>query len=54
MGDNMAHVYVPIVFTIGAAGQEAQTARFLLNQIVVKTSEGWRVASILPIPVPPP
>ena len=53
VGDNAAHVYVPIVFTIGAAGQEAQTTRFLMNQILVKTSGGWRVASILPIPVPP-
>ena len=53
VGDNTAHVYVPIVFTIGAAGQEAQTTRFLMNQILVKTSGGWRVASILPIPVPP-
>lgn len=53
VGDNTAHVYVPIVFTTGAAGQEAQTTRFLMNQILVKTSGGWRVASILPIPVPP-
>jgi uncharacterized protein (TIGR02246 family) len=53
VGDNAAHVYVPIVFTIGAAGQPAQTTRFLMNQILVKTSGGWRVASILPIPVPP-
>jgi uncharacterized protein (TIGR02246 family) len=53
VGDNAAHVYVPIVFTIGAAGQQAQTTRFLMNQILVKTSGGWRVASILPIPVPP-
>ena len=53
LGDNTAHVYVPIVFTIGAAGQEAQTTRFLMNQMLVKTSGGWRVASILPIPVPP-
>jgi len=53
VGDNATHVYVPIVFTIGAAGQDAQTTRFLMNLILVKTSGGWRVASILPIPVPP-
>jgi hypothetical protein len=53
LGDNTAHVYVPIAFTIGAADQEAQTTRFLMNQMLVKTSGGWRVASILPIPVPP-
>jgi hypothetical protein len=54
LGDTSAHVYVPIVFTIGAAGQAAQTTRFLMNQGLVKTREGWRVASILPIPVRTP
>ena len=27
---------------------------FLLNQTLVKTSAGWRIASILPIPLPSP
>jgi hypothetical protein len=26
--------------------------RFLMNQILVKTPEGWKVSSVLPIPVP--
>jgi hypothetical protein len=43
---------VPIVFTIGPAGQAAQTTRFLMNQTIIKTPAGWKVASILPIPVP--
>jgi uncharacterized protein (TIGR02246 family) len=54
LGDTSAQVYVPIVFTIGAPGQAAQTTRFLMNQVLVKTSGGWRVSSILPIPVPTP
>jgi uncharacterized protein (TIGR02246 family) len=54
LGDTSAQVYVPIVFTIGAPGQAAQTTRFLMNQVLVKTSGGWRVSSILPIPVPIP
>ena len=49
-----AQVFVPIVFTIGAPGQPAQRTRFLMNQILVKTAEGWRVSSILPIPAPTP
>jgi ketosteroid isomerase-like protein len=53
LSDTSAQVYVPIVFTIGAPGQAAQTTRFLMNQILVKTPGGWRVSSILPIPVPP-
>ena len=52
LSDTSAHVYAPIVFTIGASGQAAQTTRFLMNQVLVKTRGGWRVASILPIPVP--
>jgi uncharacterized protein (TIGR02246 family) len=54
LGDTSAQVYAPIVFTIGAPGQAAQTTRFLMNQVLVKTSGGWRVSSILPIPVPIP
>jgi hypothetical protein len=42
----------PIVFTIGPPGQPAQTTRFLMNQTIIKTPAGWKVASILPIPVP--
>jgi Domain of unknown function (DUF4440) len=50
----LAQLYVPIDFTIGAPGQAAQTTRFLMNQTLVKGAQGWKVASILPIPVPPP
>jgi ketosteroid isomerase-like protein len=48
----VAQVYVPITFMIAPAGQTAQPARFLMNQILVKTPEGWKVSRILPIPVP--
>jgi hypothetical protein len=48
----VAQLYVPITFMIAPAGQTAQPARFLMNQILVKTSEGWKVSSVLPIPVP--
>ena len=52
VGDGVAEIHVPIVFTIGAAGQPPQTTRFLMNQVLVKTGDGWKVASILPIPAP--
>jgi hypothetical protein len=52
LGDRAAQVFVPIMFTIGAAGQPAQATRFLMNQILIKTPSGWRVSSILPIPAP--
>src|SRR5437762_13245740 len=33
LGEGTAQVFVPIVFKIGAAGQTAQTTRFLMNQV---------------------
>jgi hypothetical protein len=52
MGDGVAQIYVPIIFTIGAPGQAPQQTRFLMNQLIVKTPSGWRVSAILPIPAP--
>jgi hypothetical protein len=50
LGDRAAQIYVPILFTIGPAGQPAQPTRFLMNMVLVTTPSGWRVSSILPIP----
>ena len=52
LGEGVAQIYVPIMFTIGAPGQSPQQTRFLMNQVVVKTLNGWRISSILPIPAP--
>ncbi len=48
----VVQLYVPITFMIAPAGQTAQPMRFLMNQILVETPEGWKVSSVLPIPVP--
>ncbi len=50
----VVQLYVPITFMISPAGQTAQPARFLMNQLVLKTADGWKVANILPIPAPQP
>jgi hypothetical protein len=47
-----AQLFVPAVFTIAPAGQTAQPRNFLLTQIYVRTIDGWRLATILPFPVP--
>lgn len=52
IGDNGAQIYVPIIFTIGAPSQSPQQTKFLMNQVLVKADDSWRVLSILPIPVP--
>jgi len=54
LSDTTAQLYVPIMFNIGPPGQPAPDAPFLMNQTLVKTAAGWRIASILPIPLPPP
>lgn len=54
IADGVAQLYAPIMFTIGAAGQPAQETKFLMNLLLVKTQSGWRVSSILPIPIPSP
>ena len=51
---NVVHLYVPVTFMISPAGKSALPMRFLMNQIVVKTADGWKVSSILPIPAPQP
>jgi uncharacterized protein (TIGR02246 family) len=50
----VVQLYVPITFMISPAGQTAQPARFLMNQLVLKTADGWKVSNILPIPAPQP
>jgi len=52
--DTTAQLFVPIMFNIGPPGQPASDAPFLMNQTLVKTPGGWRIASILPIPLPGP
>jgi ketosteroid isomerase-like protein len=54
IGEGVAQLYVPVTFTIGASGQASQSTQFLMNQILRKTPTGWKVSSILPIPVPAP
>lgn len=53
LGVDVAQFLVPVTFTIGAAGQAAQPTRFLMNQTLRREGDAWRIASILPIPMPP-
>lgn len=54
VNDMTAQIHGPITFNIGPPGQPAPDSLFLMNQTLVKTAAGWRIASILPIPLPPP
>ena len=46
VSETTAQLYVPITFNIGASGQPAPDTSFLMNQTLVKTPAGWRIASI--------
>jgi uncharacterized protein (TIGR02246 family) len=52
LGNGVAELHVPVVFTTGASGQPPQTVRIYLNQVVVKSDGAWRVMSIFPIAAP--
>lgn len=54
VGSEAAQLFVPVQFTIGAAGQPPAVSRLYINQVFLKTGTGWRVVSILPVPAPAP
>jgi hypothetical protein len=47
---DVAQVYAPTQITLGASEASARTAPFLVYEVAVRTSEGWRIASIVPVP----
>jgi hypothetical protein len=50
LGPDVAHIYAPTRITAGAAGQEAATYTFLVNEIAIRTTDGWRISAIIPVP----
>jgi len=47
---DVAQIYAPTQITLGASDASARTAPFLVYEIAVRTPEGWRIASIVPVP----
>jgi len=50
LGPDTAHIYAPTRITVGPAGQEAATYAFLVNEIAIRTPDGWRISAIVPVP----
>lgn len=50
LGPDTAHLYAPTRITAGAAGQPAATFQFLVNEIAIRTADGWRISAIVPVP----
>jgi hypothetical protein len=54
LSPDVAETYVPVQITVGYGGQQAVPKPFLILIDWVKTSAGWKMASDIAIPVPPP
>lgn len=52
LSDDVAQLVASVTFNIGQPGQPAPDTQFVLTQAWVRTDAGWKVASLLPIPVP--
>jgi ketosteroid isomerase-like protein len=51
LSNSAGQLYVPILFTSGPAGQPVQSTHVLMNQTIVRTPAGWKVANIVPVPI---
>jgi ketosteroid isomerase-like protein len=49
----VVQVYAPTQLAVGEPGAEPSKVHALLNLVMVKTPEGWRISSLLPILVVP-
>ena len=50
VGADVAHIFAPTKITIGAAGQPGTPYQFLVNEFAIRTAEGWRISTIVPVP----
>lgn len=50
LGPDVAHIYAPTRITVGAAGQPGTPYEFLVNEFAIRTTEGWRISTIVPVP----
>jgi uncharacterized protein (TIGR02246 family) len=44
------YVYAPTRVTVGASGEAPRTLHFLVNEVAVRTAQGWRFTAIVPVP----
>jgi uncharacterized protein (TIGR02246 family) len=50
LSSQVAQLFVPATITIAPKGEVARARRFLLTQIYVNTSLGWKLATIVTVP----
>jgi hypothetical protein len=49
LGRDAYHLIAPTQITLGAPGKEPQTLRFQINEIAIRTGNGWRFTTIIPV-----
>jgi len=49
----IAETYVPVRITVGYGGQEPVPRPFVMVLLWIQTPQGWKMATDIPIPVPP-
>jgi hypothetical protein len=47
---DVAHIFAPTKITVGAAGQPGTAYQFFVNEFAIRTVEGWRISTIVPVP----
>ncbi len=50
---DVAEAYVPVVITSSYGGQAAAARHFIMVLVWIKTPSGWKVATDVPMPIPP-
>jgi len=50
LGPYAAQIYAPTRITLGAAGQPARQETFLMYETAIRTPQGWRIATMVPVP----
>ena len=50
LNQDTVQVYAPTKVTIGAPGQPEKTATFLINEFMIRSPSGWKVAAVIPVP----
>jgi hypothetical protein len=49
----IAETYIPVQITVAYGGQDPVPKPFVMVLIWIKTPQGWRMMTDIPIPVPP-
>ncbi len=50
IGPDTAHIYAPCRVTVGELDKPPATANYLINEFAVRTPEGWKISTMVPVP----